>query len=122
MGYFDCWEWEADCTAAGYGMITTKQQHRYVHRLAYEELVGPIPAGHLIHHTCCNRACYNPAHLALCTNATHPDNRPGKERAKTHCVNGHVFDDENTYVQRNGHRKCRRCNREYMRRRQLAAA
>lgn len=31
--------------------------------------------------------------------------------AKTHCVRGHLFDEENTYVH-NGRRDCRTCIRE----------
>jgi hypothetical protein len=44
---------------------------------------------------------------------------------KTHCKNGHEFTPENTYVYPNGtaragHRKCRTCGREQMRRRRAA--
>ena len=31
---------------------------------------------------------------------------------KTHCVNGHPFDEANTYVRANGERNCRRCAAE----------
>lgn len=34
----------------------------------------------------------------------------------TQCKNGHPFDEENTYVNPQGHRKCRACRREQMRR------
>lgn len=113
MNYFDCWEWKAGRTAAGYGKVTINQQHHYVHRLAYEELVGPILPEHLVHHVCRNRACYNPAHLELATNATHADNGPAKERAKTHCKHGHPFDAANTRINRRGHRVCRACRRQW---------
>ncbi len=33
---------------------------------------------------------------------------------KTHCVNGHAFDDLNTLVKRNGERACRACARDRM--------
>lgn len=32
-----------------------------------------------------------------------------KESRKTHCRRGHEYDQENTYITPDGHRKCRRC-------------
>ena len=34
------------------------------------------------------------------------------DELKTHCVNGHLFDAENTYTRRTGGRACRACHRE----------
>lgn len=28
---------------------------------------------------------------------------------KTHCINGHEYNKENTYIEINGHRKCKQC-------------
>jgi len=51
----------------------TKIWHRgamqYVHRVMYEEDVGPIPDGLEIDHLCRNRACCNPAHLEPVTHS-----------------------------------------------------
>lgn len=33
------------------------------HRIVYEVLVGPIPSGHELDHTCAHRWCYCPWHL-----------------------------------------------------------
>lgn len=35
---------------------------------------------------------------------------------KTHCKNGHLFDEANTFIRKTGHRDCRACNRDRMRR------
>jgi HNH endonuclease len=62
-----CWLWSGARTAAGYGARWLDGRTRYVHRLSYEALVGPIPEGLTIDHLCHNRACCNPAHMEVVT-------------------------------------------------------
>jgi hypothetical protein len=38
-----------------------------LHRLVYIKIIGLIPSGHVIMHTCDNKKCCNPAHLKLGT-------------------------------------------------------
>jgi hypothetical protein len=62
-----CWMWLLS-TSDGYA------QHRLVgrvHRWTYETLVGPIDEGHVLHHTCGQKACVNPAHLVQITPGEH---------------------------------------------------
>lgn len=60
----ECWIWTASLNIAGYGTTRVKIDGRWrsrsAHRLAYEELVGPIPPGLVIDHLCRVRRCINP--------------------------------------------------------------
>jgi hypothetical protein len=121
-----CWEWNLTRTRLGYGRVRwldTKVYH--AHRLAYMEWIGPIPDDLEVDHLCRNRACVNPAHLELVTHAENLTRSPMQPSAvnarKTHCVNGHPFDEENTYLRpgRNGQtwRQCRACAKNNAKRR-----
>jgi HNH endonuclease len=168
-----CWVWTGGL-AGRYGRFQRNNKRQAVHRMAYEELVGPIPEGLEIDHLCRNPACVNPDHLEavthaenvrrgvstppppprkthckrghdlevhgvvrerlgrtsrvcrLCLNqrnreryarlaATRPSQAPA---SRTHCPQGHAYDLLNTYVDREGNRRCRQCHREGERRRQ----
>ena len=114
-----CWGHTNKVQATGYLQATVNGRHGWAHRLMYEALVGPIPAGLCIDHLCRNRSCLNPSHMEPVTIGE--NNRRGMSpfavnRRRTKCVNGHVFDAANTYVAADGSRDCRRCRRERMRR------
>jgi len=121
-----CWSWTAFLDGCGYAAYRGKG-HRTstVHRVIYEQFIGPVPAGleldHLCHdpevcrlgNECPHRRCVNPAHLGL---ATHAENSlrsasPAALNAhKTKCNSGHPFTPENTYRHKSN-RVCRACNR-----------
>jgi hypothetical protein len=98
----------------GYGLIKIGGKQMKVHAVAYNLLVGEIPWGMEPHHRCENKRCANPGHLELVTKSRHielsPTNITHRNKAKTHCVNGHEFTPENTIVRHNGNRDCRLCN------------
>lgn len=119
----------------GYGQISVDGSLMLAHRAMYELTVGPIPDGMNLDHTCHNsdaacvggsnclhRRCINVEHLEPVTGAE--NTRRGKSWAtngsKTHCLRGHPFTDENTYVW-HGRRDCRACNRELKRSRKAAS-
>lgn len=70
-----CWLWTGHTTQDGYGRIRhgaaspTPEATHIVHRLVYEQLVGPIPEGMVLDHICRVRNCVNPKHLEPVTNA-----------------------------------------------------
>lgn len=113
-----CWLWKG-FIHKGYGQyaITAPLLVR-AHRFAYELLVGPIPQGLHLDHLCRVRSCVNPAHLEPVTckeNLLRGDTFNARNVAKTHCLNGHEYTDENTYLTASGGRCCRLCGREYQR-------
>ena len=113
-----CWQWTAKRNNDGYGQFWVKPKLRLAHRVSYELTFGPIPVGLEIDHLCKNRSCVNPVHLEAVTariNVLRSAAVSAINAAKTHCVHGHPFDEENTYKVK-GKRLCRECNRQAVRR------
>jgi len=99
-------------SANGYGKVNIDGKAKLAHRVVYEALVGPIPEGLQLDHLCRNRACVNPAHLEPVTqrvNILRGTGTAAVHAAKTHCINGHPFDEANTYLYQGNKRMCRRC-------------
>jgi len=61
-----CWLWTAYLND-GYGMFSIANKMRRAHRLSYEMLVGEIPDGMLVLHSCHTKHCVNPNHLRVGT-------------------------------------------------------
>jgi len=105
-----CWNWTASKLWNGYGQwnlpraLTSGVRLRRAHRLAYELEVGPIPDGMVLDHLCNNRACVNPSHLEVVTQAENL-RRAGERR--THCRNGHKRPEAAAA----GRRRCTECDR-----------
>jgi hypothetical protein len=107
----DCWLFPV-AEGNRYGRIMVEGRVKMAHRLAYELAVGPISEGLTIDHLCRRTACINPAHLESVTvaeNILRGDGPAARNRKKTRCLRGHVYDEANTYRAADGSRKCKAC-------------
>ncbi len=118
-----CWPFTGAIGSHGYGSFYLEGKYPGAHRAAWLLLVGPIPEGFEVDHTCHNddptcpggdpclhRRCVNwGRHLRL---VTHQENghagRTGPPVSQ--CLRGHAYDAKNTYWHRRK-RFCRQCRR-----------
>jgi len=108
----NCWIWVATKNKEGYGKFWFNKKHLKAHRFAYEMFIGLIPKDLTIDHLCRNPSCVNPEHLESVTLKENILRGKGVgviNSKKTHCIHGHEFTEENTYIYSNGDRKCRTC-------------
>jgi hypothetical protein len=111
-----CIEFTGFTDRRGYGRVTRKGEQMVAHRASYELVRGPIPAGLDLDHLCRHTSCVHPGHLEPVTRKENA--RRGLQGVlKTHCVHGHEYTPENTYIDPSGGRRCRQCHREEMRKR-----
>ena len=108
-----CWLWNAS-TYRGYGRYNHQRKPQWAYAVAYKELVGPVPEGLELDHTCRQPTCVYPGHLEP---VTHLENmRRGRvfkhQAEKTHCISGHEFTEDNTRTRKDGGRDCKKCNRQ----------
>lgn len=101
-----CWRPANRPKADGYCRTMIGGRFVSIHRLMYISLIGPVPPGLELDHLCRNRWCCSPLHLEAVTHKVNMER--GAHALKTHCPQGHPYDEANTYVHR-GERQCKRC-------------
>jgi hypothetical protein len=112
-----CSEWTGALQSEGYGSFWYDGRVMLAHKWWWEQANGPVPSGLELDHLCRNRACVNLAHLEIVTKAENVRRgiaaaiNTARERAKTHCPQGHPYDEANTQVRPDGRRGCCACNR-----------
>ena len=109
-----CWLWRGTLTDGRYCQASVGDLGLGAARLFYEHARGAIPRGEVIHQSCKNILCVNPAHLEALTvtEVTRRGNSPaGINFRKTHCIHGHPLHGGNLYTTPAGARQCRTCQR-----------
>lgn len=120
-----CWIWTGSKMKDGYGHLGINGKMVLAHRFAYEQYYGLLSASLEVHHRCENPSCVRPDHLEAVTHSRYkeltPRNITYQASLKTHCPQGHPYDEENTYIDRKGSRNCRECHRQSYHRRKRGA-
>lgn len=115
-----CIEWTGATGFKGYGRFKVNGKLVLPHRFIMEVInETTYPKNIDVRHRCDNPPCVNPAHLQPGTRSENAMDCVTRGRhkasqlmkARTQCKNGHEFTEENTYVNKNGHRDCRACGR-----------
>lgn len=135
-----CWEWHTGkgVKPKAYGNITLYGgpyeglKCVSAHRASWIIHYGDIPDGVVVRHDCDNPSCVNPRHLRLGTQSQNIQDAVDRgrkqsgyalyQRRKTHCPQGHPYNEENTTVSfYNGraNRHCRVCGRIRKRERKI---
>jgi hypothetical protein len=101
-----CWEWTGPLSLGGrYGGIRRDGRTSPVHRVAWEAVNGPVPAGLELDHLCRNHRCVRPDHLEA---VTHLENmRRGSQAQKKACDRHGLPLVQTVYG-----RSCQECRRE----------
>lgn len=114
-----CWLYQGYVSTHGYGMMSHDNYPALVHRVsAWAFLNIPVNKDIVIMHSCDVKRCINPDHFK---EGNHSDNtmdavlkgrfngnRPNKNRNKTRCPKGHLFDN----ITSQGYRECSECKTE----------
>lgn len=119
-----CWLWIGAVIKSGrkgvYGVLGKEREERLAfggsndlaHRVSYKLHKGALQDSEEIDHTCVNTYCVNPDHLEIVTREENV-RRAYFRRYGNACKKGHPFTPENTWLEKNGMRHCRKCHADH---------
>ncbi len=104
----NCWLWVGSLDPQGYGHFWDGIRLTYSHRFAF----GDVPPGMEINHLCEVENCCRRSHLEAVPHMTNMrySGPAARKAAQTHCIRGHLFDELNTFISKNGTRHCKACS------------
>jgi hypothetical protein len=102
-----CWLWLGTKDNYGYGVFSIAGQNFKAHRLSYHHVNGGVDDALTLDHLCRQKDCVYPGHLEAVDAA---ENTRRANPRRTHCLRGHEFTPENTYIKPNRSQGCRACN------------
>lgn len=112
-----CWIWTGPVDHEGYGRIYHLGKRVRAHRLSHQLFVGELAPGLVVDHVCRNKACVNPEHLELVSQAENvkrslcPEKNGttrGKYKKRPTCYRGHLKEwDYKAEI----YRPCRECQK-----------
>jgi hypothetical protein len=111
-----CLIWAGAITEKGRPVFQAEGKTHNAYVWLWEQMMErPVKEDHELHHLCGDSRCVRFACLREMTHAEHMALhtdigwRGDHNGAKTHCVTGHEFTEQNTWVEKNGKRHCRAC-------------
>lgn len=90
-----CWNFTGAKDRDGYGVVKYDGRTYRAHKFSFLQNKGEVAVGLVVRHTCHNRACINPKHLLLGTQAENIADR--EERKIVRCAAGHALNQMNSY-------------------------